>query len=311
MRAASRSERILAVCLGLVWCAGSIEARAEDIPWGPPETSLLHPAPSRDCAVSPYRERIEALAGGERRLGIPPEDNVEDPGVEILAELSSGSAFAGTRVTLAASSGRRVEATFEVDFASLVNRHAVPPELRGPEEESWRRMLEHAAFGRVCDQPDPSLAWLLENDPGSRAPVWIAGRPEMPESYTLRYMNPVTRQLEWVEYLGLNHRRITEDSMSDEFELLDQRGALQLLRTGHGALLRTTEPTDAYAWIYVFRGGHKLRWPSVIGGRLEARTVVLDLRPAESESTPRHLTIDLAPARATRPLRRRISSSAE
>lgn len=247
-------------------------------------------SPVLTCSPSPYAAIERISEGGETRWSVSAEQNVDAKGVEISVSSSSGSALASTTVTLSDPvSNRSVEATFEVPFDRMLSRHGLPDTLTGEANDTWRRMMEHSAFDSVCSGPDPSLQRLLNPDGALR---WWRGTPRMPDSYAMFVAATSIEPAYWLEYLGANHRRLTTEAFSDELELLDEQGSLRLLRSGHGAVVHDTQ-RGAYAWIYVFPGGRKLRWPSVIGGSLEGNSATLQLDTPVVGAASQRLAIDL------------------
>jgi hypothetical protein len=121
---------------------------------------------------------------------------------------------------------------------------------------------------------------------------WWRGTPRMPDNYAVFVAATSVEPAHWLEYLGANHRRLTTEAFSEELELVDEQGSLQLLRSGHGAVVRDTQ-RGAYAWIYVFPGGRKLRWPSVIGGSLEGDSAILQLDTPVIGASSQKIAIDL------------------
>jgi hypothetical protein len=241
-----------------------------------PDAALPVPpsALEQECHASAYAAFEESVDGGETRRVVPGDRNALLPGVDVEVTTSSGSASAGTLVRLRDARGElSVEVGFDTSFERLLTLHPVPEELRGPAGESLRRVVEEAAFDRVCARADPSLEWLLRPDKSLR---WLRGEPALPESYALFVDPPAPAEPYWIEYLGANHRRLTEDTFGDRLEVIDRRGKLELSRSGHGAVVRDLE-RQVYAWVYVFPGGRKLRWPSVIGGKLEDGAVLLQI----------------------------------
>jgi hypothetical protein len=249
------------------------------------------PAPAVAAPAEPCRG--SDFAAFERSSeGVPGEQNPVVPGVDVEVSTSSGSGSSTTLVTLHdLRSDRRLEASFEVGFDRMVNPHPVPEGLDGAADRAaWLRMLEDAAFEKICAQMDPSLERLLS--PEERL-HWYAGEPKMPTSYAVFRQMPVPGDSQWIEYLGANHRRLGTDSLSDQLEVVDRRGDLQLLRSGHGAVVRDFG-RGMYAWIYVYGGGRKLRWPSVIGGKLDGDSVLLTLDDSGLGEGKRQMRIDLS-----------------
>ena len=104
--------------------------------------------------------------------------------------------------------------------------------------------MEEAAFETICSGVDPSLDRLRQ--PGALR--WWAGRAQMPTSYAVFVTGSDSREPEWIEYLGANRRRLTESALSDRLEVVDRAGSLELLRTGHGAVVQDLE-RNAFAWV--------------------------------------------------------------
>lgn len=121
----------------------------------------------------------------------------------------------------------------------------------------------------------------------------------MPDNYAVAIEDPETRQPTWIEYLGSNHRRLTVESMSDKFEVLDHKGSLELRRSGHGAVIVDTG-RGVYAWAYVFPGGRKLRWPSVTTGVFDGSAIILTIAQPEPGEDFARLRVDLASGSLTR-----------
>lgn len=260
--------------VGALWARSASQTKAEPL----------------RCHASAFAGFEETSEGGESHRAVPADRNPLLPGVEVEVKTSSGSSSGSTYVILREPGGRRVEATFETSFERIVIRHPVPEALRGKANEARRRVVEEAAFDTICTQPDPSLARLLSPDERLR---WLPGVPEMPQSYALFVEPPAPGEPYWIEYLGMNHRRLTEDALSEQLERIERKGNLELLRSGHGAVVVDLE-RKVYAWVYVFAGGRKLRWPSVIGGKLEEGAVTLEIdRPVIGESRE-SVRIDLA-----------------
>jgi hypothetical protein len=242
------------------------------------------------CSPSPYAAIERIAEGGETRWSVSAEQNVDAKGVEIPVASSSGSALASTTVTLSDPvSKRSVGATFEVPFDRMLSRHVLPDTLTGEANDTWRRMMEHSAFDSVCSGPDPSLQRLLTQGAALR---WWQGTSRMPDNYAVFVAATAAEPAHWLEYLGGNHRRLTAEVFSDELELIDEQGKWRLLRSGHGAVVHDTQ-RGAYAWIYVFPGGRKLRWPSVIGGSFEGNSAILQLDTPVMGAASQRIAIDL------------------
>jgi len=242
------------------------------------------------CRTSPYAALEWTSEGGESQRVVSGDENVDVPGVEITVDRSSGNTLGSTTVTLRdASSNRTVQASFEVSFEQMANRHPVPLELRGTENEAWRRMVENAVFDEICTEPDPSLDRLMSMGEPLQ---WRSGEPSMPSNYAILVEGEVTGEPVWIEYLGVNHRRLTTDAIGDRFEVVARKDELELLRSGHGAVV-VDKQRGSYTWVYVFPGGKKLRFPSVSGGAFDEDSVIVDLEAPEIGEGDKRVRIDL------------------
>jgi hypothetical protein len=176
----------------------------------------------------------------------------------------SGSGMSATRVELALSrTGKRIEVSAEFSFTAMLTTTEVPPELLAPGMERALEAVEAALFGCVCKNPDPSLAWLLEKGP--RSLRWVEGAPSLPDVYTVR------KDGRWLSYAGGTHQKI-------ERLATDSGTGYVLARTAHGVLL-IDEKGGRHAWLYVTLdgGGQKLRFPTVVGGRLDRGQAIIRL----------------------------------
>ena len=251
-------------------------------------------ARSQQCTTSELRTRLEPVAGAGRALEIRAAENRELPGVDASVEESAGSGSATQGIRLRDTrSGQILQVDFTTPFDQMVSRFPVPEAIPKDEGARWIRMIEALAFERVCDRPDPSLRWLLE--PRQR-PHWIEGRLEMPQTYAWLRTDPDRGRREWVQYLGANHARLGEGEAAGAFQEIARQGRRRLLRSAHGAVL-VDDADVRHAWVYVHRGGHKLRWPSVVGGTLEGDTVTLELGGDPMDPRKRIAQIDLASGR--------------
>jgi hypothetical protein len=204
-----------------------------------------------------------------------PQGHMDLDGDGILDTLhsvsGSGSGMSTTDVELVLSrSGKRVEVSAELSFTAMVSATPMPPDLLAAGMERALQAVEAALFGCVCEKPEPSFAWLLEKQHSLR---WVAGPPSLPDNYTLRRMGEKMGEKtgEWLSYAGGTHRDI-------ERLATDPRTGYVLARTAHGVLL-IDEKGSRHAWLYVLRdgGGQKLRFPTVVGGRLEDGRAVVRL----------------------------------
>lgn len=176
----------------------------------------------------------------------------------------SGSGASSTEAELALSrTGRKVEVLAEFSYTHMVSVTDVPPELLAPGMERALEAVEAALFGCVCREADPSLARLL--DEGPRSLRWVAGPPSLPGAYTVRQGG------RWLSYAGGTHGEVVRLAT-------DPGTGRVLARTAHGALL-IDDKEGRHAWLYVTPdgGGQKLRFPTVVGGRLEDGQVVVRL----------------------------------
>jgi hypothetical protein len=242
------------------------------------------------CRASPYAAIERTSEGDETLWQVSGEQNVDARGVEISVRSSSGSAISSTAITLFdPRSKRRLEAGFEVRFDQMVTRHPLPEGVSDARDDAWRRMLEHSAFERVCSAPDPSLQRLLDQ---GAALHWWSGTPRMPDNYAVFVAASGSEAGQWIEYLGANHRRLAPSQFSDELQLVDQRGPLRLLRSGHGAVVVDAQ-RQAYAWVYIYPGGRKLRLPSVVAGTFEGDSIVLQIDQPATGAANQRVEIDL------------------
>ena len=165
-----------------------------------------------------------------------------------------------------------LELAVDTSFSSIVASHPVPELLLRPGLAAARAAVEDVLFGRTCDGPDPSLAWLLETKHTLR---WIPGAPVLPEAYAILRPGEGRGRKVWTHYLGHNHRR-GDGPVPRE---LARKGDRALLGTAHGVIL--AEPAR-HAWIYVHRGGQKLRFPTVASARFEGEVAAIELVLAQT-----------------------------
>ncbi|HET9228774.1 MAG TPA: hypothetical protein VFR31_18995 [Thermoanaerobaculia bacterium] len=172
----------------------------------------------------------------------------------------SGSGMSSTRADLVLSrTGKKIEVSAEFSFTHMANSTDVPPDL----PEKVLQAVEAALFGCVCPEPDPSLAWLLDKEP--RSIRWVEGPPSLPGAYTIQQGS------RWITYAGGTHGEIARLAT-------DPRTGYILARTAHGVLL-IDEKGSRYVWLYITLdgGGQKLRFPTVVGGRIEGEQAVVRL----------------------------------
>ena len=176
----------------------------------------------------------------------------------------SGSGMSSTSAELVLSrTGKKIEVLAEFSFTHMVNATTVPRELLEPGMERALEAVEAALFDCVCEKADPSLAWQL--DRGPRSLGWEEGTPSLPGAYTIREGG------RWLSYAGGTHGEITRLAT-------DPRTGYVLARTAHGVLL-IDEKGSRHAWLYVTLdgGGQKLRFPTVVGGRIEGEEAIVRL----------------------------------
>lgn len=250
--------------------------------------------------------------GGVRRFRQEQDVDGDGRSDTLEGEESSGSGFGLTSVRLVLGSGERFKADFQYSFSSICQTVAVPPALLEARHQGARELMEEALFGRVCTQPDPSLAWLLEPRKHLR---WIAGPSVLPDTYVLRRPGgddviceadgkPGRSGPHWLWYGGHNHAYRGGEGPREPV-VLAQAGPRVLLGTPHGVIL--TDPRRSrHAWVYVSRGQHKLRWPSVLKARIEGPIAVITLSRGDGylvESGTREVRVNLetgAPLLTTR-----------
>ena len=129
---------------------------------------------------------------------------------------------------------------------------------------------QEVLFHEVSDKIDPSLEWLLEKKKHLR---WVEGPPVLPETYTVRVKT--SDSAKWISYLGHNHSYRLGKGPYKPVVLAQKRDRV-LLGTSHGVILTDPE-RSRHAWIYIFPGGAKLRWPSIKSARIEGETAIVQL----------------------------------
>ena len=145
----------------------------------------------------------------------------------------------------------------------------------------------------IESEPDPSLTWLLESP---KRLHWVDGPAILPKTYTVRDLERGV----WITYKGHNHSAqpatLTTPSKGETKRRiprgLDAEADRVLLGTNHGVLL-TDRSRSRHAWIYVFPGGHKLRWPSVVGARLEGDVAVIEVELRDGLTERHEVRVDL------------------
>jgi hypothetical protein len=146
-----------------------------------------------------------------------------------------------------------------------------------------------------------------------KKPVWHAGLPELPKNYAIYYSEAPVGLVPyvgafselgldtekpfavWLEYLGGTHRPVDwgpEKTRDDPEAVLHQSDVLaatprtRIQGSRHG-VIASDVAGDRYSWIYVFHGGHKLRWKSIAGAVIEGQKVTItasDKRPGSEQT---------------------------
>jgi len=207
-------------------------------------------------------------------------DGDEKPDV-IEAEDSFGSTQGMTSITLTlGSTGERIEADYSYSFEFFVSWTAIPDKLIEPKYRCALRVVEEVLFHGVSDKIDPSLEWLLEKKKHLR---WVEGPPVLPQTYTVRVKT--SNGGNWISYLGHNHSYRGGKGPYKPI-VLDQKGNYVLLGTSHGVILTDPERSK-HAWIYIFPGRAKLRWPSIKSAQIWGETAIVQLEkdPSEEQRT--------------------------
>ena len=197
-------------------------------------------------------------------------DGDDKPDV-IEAEDSSGSSAGMTSITLTlTSTGERIKADYFYSFEFFVSWTTIPDKLIEPKYRCALSVVEEVLFHGVSDKIDPSLEWLLQKKKHLR---WIEGPLVPPQTYTVRVKTSNGR--DWISYLGHNHS-YRRGKGPYKPVVLAQQGSYVLLGTSHGVIL--TDPEQSrHAWIYIFPGGAKLRWPSIKSARIWGETAIIQL----------------------------------
>ena len=238
---------------------------------------------------------------GTRHLRLEVDVDADGVADVLEATYSSGSGSGSTSVEITlGGSGNKLRAEETFDFSEITAVNPVPKELLDLRHHPALVWIEEALFQRICKVPDPSLAWLLDT---TKKLVWIEGPPKMPDFYAIRI--PVRRlagaALErlkntegtvdpdgevWITYAGHVHAYPGRDGSAKPV-VLAQKGDRVLLGTAHGVIL-TNPSRSKYAWIYVSKGGDKLRYPSIAGGWFQGDTAIITLvKPlSDSDSSP-------------------------
>lgn len=215
------------------------------------------------------------------------EEDLDGDGIIDRLEASescSGACIVWIRALLSTVSANvPIEVRFEGSNRDLISSKPIPESLQSAAVSSARAVITEVLADEVCSAPEPSLAVLLQ----PKKLRWLPGKPALPNNYGLEIDIPASRAttirsqgLHWMTYLGFNHsRRITDvrnPSSKPEPIVIDEAASWQLARTAHGVLLYDRK-MSRHAWIYVYTGGRKLRWQSVVGGALSGSTATIDL----------------------------------
>ena len=238
----------------------------------------------------------------------PPPTDLDGDGVVDPVEQSSGSWGVGDEITVHLSKESEPR-TFSISrggsSSGFLDYTPVPEGLSGRRQAALRKAVEDAVFEVICDGPEPSLEWLLEEQHALR---WHPGRPKLPDYYVLysearglraRAVDREDRRSKlpgavWVSYSGHNHRRTgcrggagaacREEELST-FRVLQSQGDLRLLGTAHGVVLQDI-PGKRHAWIWVTAGGVKLRFPTIASARFDGdhARIVVSLGQVETTS---------------------------
>lgn len=189
---------------------------------------------------------------------------------------------------------RRTDLSLE-GFSPFETRFPVLKLPQTPSREQALRLIEQHAFEVICDEADPSLQRLLQQEATGRGrpmPLhWVDGPPIAPRWYTVR------RGDKWVTYRGNWHGpRGTEAPWLSHVV----RGDQVLIATQHGLVLTdfssaqaahsTTRPSSdeagggarvegptRHAWLYVTDFGiGKLRHATLSNPRFEGPAAVVD-----------------------------------
>lgn len=189
----------------------------------------------------------------------------------IEAEDSPGSSAGMTSITLTfGSTGERVAVDYHYSFEFFLSETIIPDKLIEAKYYCALRSVEELLFHGVSDHIDPSLMWLLEKKKHLR---WIKGPPVLPRTYTIRVKT--SDRVKWISYLGHNHS-YRRGKGPYKPVVLTRKGNYVILGTSHGVILTDSELTK-HAWLYIFPGGARLRWPSIKSARIEGETAIVQL----------------------------------
>lgn len=246
---------------------------------------------AEQCRESQFPRKLWQDSDSESRLVLTRDFDGDGIPDKLLAEESWGNESASAEVRLRLSrSTKHVRVSMVEAFDSMVHYVLVPNEV--VDDLVIRRVLEDALFAWICETPDPSLAWLLDENHDLR---WHDGVPSYPKSYAiystrpedLARVKPSRRagssgrpQAVWISYAGHNHARRGPDlgtggSTPHPPRELARSSEFVLLGTSHGVSL--SDPVKKrFAWIYVTRQSReRLRVPSVKSGALTRDAAVI------------------------------------
>ncbi|MCA9581303.1 MAG: hypothetical protein KC416_05880 [Myxococcales bacterium] len=215
--------------------------------------------------------------------------------------VDGGSGYSSATLTVRLATGESFSVQSGGSHEAIWNLEAVPDVLvRRPR---LRKNVEAILF-RVCPKAEGSFRRLRVQPRG--APLrWEKGKPTPATSYTIYQDDPkiiermygVARDWEqfrgrkeppkafWISYGGANHHATERCA----FQALETKGDLELLQTRHGVLLYD-RAKDQHAWLWVFGGGHKLRYPSAIAAEFDDKGVAVTYRVRNREC---RTTVDL------------------
>lgn len=225
----------------------------------------------QSCTDAPLTDTNQWVRGDFKQIKCT-EDFDKDGTEDVLSVRydGSGSQFDNywVQVKLSQLGEFNVDASF--NFAAIVNVISIPDVLLNPGVDRLKGVVEKILFHEVYKQPDASLLRLLNPGPLQ----WHQGKPVMPDNYTItinktggggRWLNGLNAKNQnavWANYLGMNHRRSRKGGLTANFRTMDSNEKYLLYGTAHGVVLYNRS-SDKHAWLYVFRGGFKLRWPSI------------------------------------------------
>lgn len=220
-----------------------------------------------------------------------------------------GSDYFETNIELHLSaSNATVTAVAGAEFSSMMAFHRVPAELTKPGLSGALGLVEEVFFDNICPSPEPSLKRLI----AGAEPEWVDGKPVIAPTYVIYSQEPAVLALAakqgfageenvtpdtahgvWVEYLSTNHRRASDQRLSGDLRLVDSKESLGLWVTAHG-VVAVDEAANRYAWLYVYPGGRKLRFPSIKSAKFEGTAVVIEMEPTKETATRHQVRVELS-----------------